>query len=278
MMTFVGPAGGGGRDGGAGPMGSVPAPGDPAPLFATADIDATGQNISGVALNLRPGASLTGRLAFDGQTLAPPDDLTTIRITLSQPRGSFMMISDTTRVGNGALSLPPATIQADGTVTLRNIGPAAYSLSGSIPAPAGWWLRSAVFGGRDLLDGPVTIRSESLDGVVFTFSDRHNELVGSLEAGAGATASEYFIVAVPADRSLWTSGTRRMNFTRPASDGTFTLRDLPAGDYLLAALTDFESRDFADRSFLDEMAEPGQAIGVTVRDGVQTRQNLRVAR
>jgi hypothetical protein len=256
---------------------SAPAPGEPAPLFATVEIDATGQDISGVQLNLAPGVALTGRLAFDGNTVAPPDDLTTVRVTLSQPRQSFMLMTgDGTRMGNAALSVNPATIQPDGTLALRNIGPGTFMLSGLISSPAGWRLRSAMLGGRDLLDGPVTIRSESLDGVAFTFSDRRNELVGSLEAATGTAPSDYFIVAVPADRSLWTTGSRRMKFGRPGSDGNYTLSDLPAGDYFLAALTDFESRDFNDRSFLEEMARPGQAIRVTVRDGVQTRQDIKV--
>ena len=187
-----------------------------------------------------------------------------------------MMTGDGTRIGNAALSVPAATSQPDGSVALANIAPATYTLSGSVASPAGWWLRSAMLGGRDLLDGPVAIRSEPLDGVVFTFSDRRNELVGSLEAAQGAAPSDYFIVAIPADRSLWLPGARRMKFARPASDGNFSLRDLPAGDYFLAALTDFESRDFGDRSFLEEMARPGQAIRVSVRDGVQSRQDIRV--
>jgi hypothetical protein len=253
-------------------------PSAPVPLFATAEIEATGQDVTGVALDLRPGVTLSGRVVFEPGATSVPADLSTVRLTLSQPRGSYMSTySDGTRIGNGALTVSPASPAADGSFVLSSIGPGTYGFTSSVQNAPGWWLRSAIVDGRDLLDTPLRVASEGFVNVVLTFSDRHNELVGTVQTAAGSPAAAYFIVAVPAEPSLWVTGSRRMKSARPATDGSFVLKDLPAGNYLMVALTDFEARDFEDRSFFEQLAEPGRAIPVVIRDGQTTRQDIRIA-
>ena len=50
--------------------------------------------------------------------------------------------------------------------------------------------------------------------------------------------------------------------------------DLPAGRYLLAALTHLDPDDWQRAEFLSEIAPA--AVGVTLADGVKTRQDLRI--
>ena len=128
--------------------------------------------------------------------------------------------------------------------------------------------------GRDLLDEPLIVGTESPDRIEVTFTDRRNLLSGSLETAGAAPAPDYFIVVIPADRRAWQTGSRRFAFTRPASDGAFALRNLPAGDYLLAALTDFEPADFGDDRFIAQLVS--MALPITIRDGEQTVQAIRL--
>jgi hypothetical protein len=51
---------------------------------------------------------------------------------------------------------------------------------------------------------------------------------------------------------------------------------LPAGQYFLAALTDFESSDFANEDFVAQFAT--QSVTVTIRDGEETTQAIQIAR
>ena len=113
-------------------------------------------------------------------------------------------------------------------------------------------------------------------GATVTLTDRHSELTGTLQTPAGSPAPDYFVIAFPANRAWWRPEARRIQTTRPASDGRFVLRDLPAGDYLLAALLDVEPADLGDPGFL-EQAVPG-AVKVTVADGERRTQNLQMAR
>jgi hypothetical protein len=130
--------------------------------------------------------------------------------------------------------------------------------------------------GRDLLDDPIIVDAASTDlsGLVLTFSDRHSGLSGRLETVEGQPATDYAIVVMPANRQYWRPGARRIRSARPATDGRFSLADLPAGDYLLSALTDLESSDLDDPAFLDQLAP--HAITVTIRDGETTTQTLRI--
>jgi hypothetical protein len=118
--------------------------------------------------------------------------------------------------------------------------------------------------------------TENVDDLVLTFTDRRSELAGTLQSATGLPAPEYFVVAFPAERSLWLPESRRIKSARPDTAGAFSLRDLPGGDYLLAALTDLEPVDLEDSAFLEELA--AQAVAVRIVDGERTVQDLRIAR
>ena len=84
------------------------------------------------------------------------------------------------------------------------------------------------------------------------------------------------MIVFPAARSLWTPGSRRVQAVRPGTDGAFAVTPLPAGEYLMAAVTDVEPGQWNDPSFLDQLA--AAAVRVVVTDGQQTRQDLRIVR
>jgi hypothetical protein len=179
-----------------------------------------------------------------------------------------------TEAGLLANSLPAtAPVAGDGTFDL-GVEPGSQNLSVS-GGPTGWTLRSAMVGGRDVLDTPLEVAPGStLPPAVLTFSDRHTALSGTLRTGAAQVAPSYFIVVFPADRSLWRAPSRRIKTTRAGTDGAFVVRDLPAGDYLIAALTDFEPDDQLDPAFFDKLV-PASAK-VTLADGEQKTQDLRI--
>jgi hypothetical protein len=173
----------------------------------------------------------------------------------------------------GNFPVPPATAASDGTFALDGIVPDAYRLTAT--APGGWWLRSAMVGGRDVLDHPLEIAG-SISGAVLTFSDRQTTLSGRLLGQADQAEPAYFVAVFPADRALWQPGARRIQLARAGTDGTWTVRGLPAGDYLIAALTDVGEEDLLERSFLETLA--GAAVRVSVADGEDKRQDLRIGR
>jgi hypothetical protein len=212
---------------------------------------------------LQPGLRLSGRIAFDSHTLTPPRDLTTIRLRLIDVNGASTFMP----LGSG---------RTDGTFEVGGIPAGTYGMTSPL-SDAGWWLRSVVVNGRDLLDFPLELGpAGDVSGAVATFTDQHTELSGTLQSAANVPAPDYFVVVFSSDRAFWRPASRRIQFTRPGTDGRFTLRDLPAGDYLIAALTDMEPSDLLDASFIERLIPA--ALPVHLNDGEKKTQDLRLAR
>jgi hypothetical protein len=270
--TSARPLPGTGRAAGAAPA-TPSAPSGP-PLWAATTVAVNGQNIEGLSLTLQPGMRFAGRVVFDATTLTPPADLTTLRISLLAPG-----TATPTPISGPPTARPVVAtmVRADGSFEVSSVFPGVYRPALVLPSAPGWWLRSVLVDGRDVLDDGLDFRpGGDVTGAVLRLTDRHSELAGTLQTPAGAPAPDYFVIVFPANRAWWQPEARRIQATRPASDGVFVLRDLPGGDYLLAALIDVEPADLNDPRFLEQVLPA--AVKVTVVDGERRTQNLQVVR
>ena len=265
--------------GGAASSGGAPAAG-PAPiytgeqLFAVADVDVRGRDVTGVTLHLQPGGTLSGKVVFDSTTATMPAQ-GTIRIGLNQIGSTGTAMSGGARIGAALTSLQSVGLDADGTFRIVGIGPAAYTLGVMLPVMSSTWrIRSAIVDGRDLLDEIIEGPSVQLSDVIVTLTDKRTELSGTLQSATSQPAVEYFVVAFSPDRRYWRPGSRRAQWGRPATDGRFAFRDLPPGEYLLAALTDLDPAAWLDPAFLEQVAP--SAVKVTLGEGQRLAQDLRI--
>ena len=273
------PPGGGVTISGGGSPGSSRPPNSPSSLYAVTDIETTGTDVTGVILSLQQGANVSGRTVFDSSTVKAPEDLTGIRVTISPPGGTYMSSAGGTVIGNTFQSVSPAQLRPDGTFTATGIAPGTYQLRVAVPANLSqiWTLESVVSRGKDLLDLSLEIEAGAdLSDVAVTFSDRRSELSGTLQTSAGSPAPEYFVVAFSTDRTYWIEQSRRLKSVRPGTDGRFTFTGLPAGDYLVAALTDVDPDEWQSPSFLEQLVPA--AIRVAIASGARVTQDIRVVR
>jgi protocatechuate 3,4-dioxygenase beta subunit len=237
--------------------------------WATTEVLAPGGDVSGVTLTLQQSVSMSGRVVFEGLS-GPP---------LSIP---VLLRNRATDAGNrdaaGLAAFP--TIRPDGTFVITGIVPGRFNLTVQPTTAAGraWWLKSAVAGDRDLLDAPLefTAPLQDVKDAVLTVTDRRTELTGRLQTAAGQPATEYFVIVFSANRAHWFPGARRTRAVRPASDGAFSVTELPAGPYLVAAVTDAVTDEWRQSSFLEQLAP--LSVPVTVPDGSTVRQDLQIAR
>jgi hypothetical protein len=117
-------------------------------------------------------------------------------------------------------------------------------------------------------------QGSDVTGAELTFSNRHSEISGTLGAGPGVAASDFVVLVFPADKTYWRAGSRRVKSARPATDGEFTIADLPAGEYLIGALTDLEPGDADRPSFLEQLVPT--SLKITLGDGEKKRQDIRL--
>jgi hypothetical protein len=240
------------------------APSNVPTLSAAAEVVVTGQDLD-VPLTLQPAVPITGRVVFNGSQPAAAD-LQTLSFALV-PLGS----SGATLPGGGG------RVDAEGRFTFAGVPPDSYRFTGtwsSASANERWAIATAVANGREVLDAPLRVNPGEPVEWTITYTDRPSVLEGALEDRGGRAATEYSVLVFPADRQYWVPGSRRIRMTRPATDGRFRVSGLPAGAYLLVALTDLEPGEWNDPSLLAQIAPA--AVAVTVRDGETTTQHLRI--
>jgi hypothetical protein len=273
-LTPPGVAVAGGGRGGAPPAGVTLDPTGEM-LYAVADVEVRGQNITGVSLPLQPGGTIAGKVVFDGS--APlPDELSGIRVQISLQGGSWSAASGTVRMGPAISSVPPVSLRDDGSFLIQGVGPGQYLLTTQLPADTAqfWKQRTAMVEGRDLFDVFIDGPNVRLRDVVITLSDKRTEIAGVLQSASGQPTTDYYVIAFSADRALWRQGSRRNQSARPATDGRFVFTDLPAGEYFIAALTDLDPAEWQDPAFLDQIAPA--AIKVTLAEGEKKRTDIRI--
>jgi len=112
-------------------------------------------------------------------------------------------------------------------------------------------------------------------GLVVTFTDQVSELSGSLTLPSGAPATDFFVIAIPADKTYWLPQSRRIVSARPDRTGRYVFRGLPAGDYRIALTTDLVPRDLQEVSALEQLA--AQSVPVTLTTGEKKTLDLRPA-
>lgn len=233
----------------------------PERLSGLTEVVVAGRDVD-ASFMLGPGGSVSGRIVFEGTTKPPA--INTVPLFLSQmPRNSF----------GGYVS----EISEDGTFLLSKVPVGTYRLRINGRPPAGWALRSVMLGDADVSDVLFEVKSqEHIEGVVITLTDRTAEIAGTLQTASGEPAPAYTLVVFSADARFWVAGTRRTQHVRPDVQGRYVARDLPAGDYLIAAVTDLEDGQWNDRAFLAELAA-SNPLKISVAEGGRKVQDIRIA-
>ena len=246
-----------GRGGAAAAVAARP---QPLTVWAAADVSVDGRALSNVVLSLQQGVSVSGQITFEGSQ-APPTDLTRIRVNMS-PVGQTPF--------GGATA---AQVDAAGRFSLQGVPPGRYRLSAS--GSGGWRTESAIIGGQDSLDFPFEVKgNQNLQGVTITMTDRTTELTGKVLDGQNRPAVDYTIIIFPVDQRYWAGASRRIQTTRPSTDGTYTFRNLPPGDYRIATPVDLEPGTMNDPAVLQQLE--GASMRITLQPGESKVQNIRL--
>lgn len=245
--------------------GAPPAAARPEPtvVWGAVDVVVDGRNVSNVMLPLQMGMSVSGDVKFEG-AIPPPADLTRLRVTVNSAEPGPMSTNANARV------------DASGRFTVQSVAPGRYRLTaGGAP---GWFLESASVGGQDALDFPFEVKpNQAVGGITVTFTDKQTEFSGTIVDDQNRPATDYTILIFPADNRYWTGGpTRRIQTVRPGTDGRFTVRTLPPGDYKLATLVDFEPGSTTDPAFLQQV--DSTALRFTLQPGEKKQQDIRMSR
>ena len=174
-------------------------------LWTATPVSVGPEGLRDLAVTLRRGFAVSGRVEFDGAAERPPAArLQTVTVTLEPADGRT----------RGAM--PSARLDASGQFTAGGYLPGKYVVRVLNP-PGGWTLKSVMLGATDVADLPLELDARDLSGLVVTFVDQSTELQGSVRDPKGQPDNDAAVGVFPLDNRLWTNAgtaSRRLRMSR----------------------------------------------------------------
>jgi hypothetical protein len=238
-----------GRGAGAGPLPTEPVLAVNAPVVV-------GESGTGpLSLSLQRGVVLRGRVEFEGATPPPPgDQLPNIGLTILPAETSASAFAPALR----------GRVEPDGSFATMGASPGRYRLRVVPPAP--WRAKSAITGGRDLLDTPIEIEGLDVPDIIITLSDRLSSAIsGTVRSARGDADAEAVVVIFPADprlRTDFSATSRRMRAARTTRAGVYAIPDLPAGEYFVVAGSDEMLESWLEAAALERLSRQGTRVTI----------------
>jgi hypothetical protein len=200
-----------------------------------------------VTITATPGATLEGRIVLEGEpdsriaevsveSLPADLDLGPARVPggpvfTARNDGTFSLDPGAARGSGG----PGFAGSSDGMFSAKRLhGPTRFALA---KAPEGWYLKSVAIGGADATDAPFDFGSSgaTFEGAEIVVSRAGASVSGTVVGDVGQPSSASSVVVFPVDPGRWFDGSRHVKYARAQGDGSYRIRGLPPGTYLIAA-------------------------------------------
>ena len=230
-------------------------------LWASEPVSVGDADVTGLAIGLRQGFSIKGKIAYAGSV--PPGANRFITFSMT-PVGVTLLPS---RIGMGV------GVRGEDSFTFSNLMPGRF-----LPIPGGFVgggrLRSITLKGVDVTDGPIEIESSDLEGLVITVTDAPPTVVeGTTQFNPGETMEDMQVCIFPSERRYWVdpvAAIRRFDARRfVAPSASFSFSNMPAGEYYVAvqrapaSTGNSPSFDWLDQPVLEELARTAERVRVS---------------
>jgi hypothetical protein len=250
---------------------SVRSPGDkdrPAEA-ATMVVSVLGADIEGVSLVTGAGGTLSGRVITD-EGVAPPLGGSALGSGRLDSRMRVLLTPQEPDTTPQRFTPDNGRLKDDGTFEVTDaIGANRISIA---PLPSGWALKTIEYDGKDYADLPIEVRhAQRIEGVTIVISNKLPTIRGRLADEKGQPAAGV-VVLFPADSAKWSEQSRLVKTARPDPSGTFEIRLVPSGDYLIVALDYAQTGSWNDPEFLKALEE--KATKFSVVEGRDATVNL----
>jgi len=203
-----------------------------------------------VVLDLSPAQSLTGRVRSRAG-IAP--QLANVRLQASRIGASI-----------GAAGQPPtAAWDSEGRFTFSNLLPGRYRLTlagpRNVTMPA---IVSQTMNGQETVSSGIEVAPGTNADVNLILAIGPSPLSGRVRTASGQPARDLFLILFAREAEAWVSPAVRVFATQPDQNSQFIFRDVPPGNYLIAAIRDVEPNGWFDPELLKTLAAGAQELMV----------------
>ena len=228
----------------------VPAANDQPAQAASQTIQVVGVDIDGLLIVTGNGGIVRGQVVSDDGTLVSGVDRLSVR---ARP-----LIRAAPSLALGLWST--GRVNADGTFELKAVvGPVLLSI-GTLTGD--WTLKSVDLNGRNLADDPIDVRhGETLNGVRVVLTTRPTHLRGAL-LDEKKQPADGTVIVFPEETSRWREDSRTIRTARPDQHGEYSIKGLPAGQYLIAAVDYLQDGQWYDPDFLGDLRLRAQRLSL----------------
>jgi hypothetical protein len=208
---------------------------------ASVAITADGRDINNLVITTSPGATVSGRVTFDGAS------------TETRP-GRIMISSPDSGMPQPGMRISPDNGAIDSTGRFQVRGVSGRGLFRAVPlapgpAPTGWIIRSVMLNGVDITDTPVDLATLGDSSVEIVLTDKQTTLSGIARNSRNEAVKDYVVAVFPDRLKEGALPARFIRTIRPDQEGRYQTRGLPAGDYFAVAVPALEQGAEWDPAF-----------------------------
>jgi protocatechuate 3,4-dioxygenase beta subunit len=233
--------------------------------FGSIPLVVAGEDVANLVVTTTKGATVTGKVAFEGG--AKPPALNAIRISATPPDGG----SPVPFGGGGGAG----SVKADGTFELKGV--AGSRLIRVAGLPPGWTLKSVRLNGTDITDTGGDFKAgDSVTGLEVTLTSQTTSITGSVTGPDGTPLKDYTLVVFADDPELWKMPMSRwVTGVRPDQDGRFKVQNMPPGSYHAVAVDYIPSGEWGDPELLEKLKGKGKRF--TLEEGSTETLELKLS-
>jgi hypothetical protein len=231
--------------------------------FVSFPISVDGHDITDLVISASRGATVTGRVIWEGTS---PQPFATLRVSTApaDQRTAPTRLTFGGGTGNGVVDAKGnfTILGAHGNVVFRT------SFTGRAET---WNLKAVRYGGADITDVGYNVTTD-LDGVEVVLTDRETRVSGLVLDARRQPATDYVVVFLPSENPPGVNTTRFVHTARPDQQGRYQAKGLPPGNYIAAAFESLSRDGHYDPDFQNRMRAVAKSF--SLREGQELALDL----
>jgi hypothetical protein len=223
-------------------------------------ISMTGQDIEGIRIVATNGATVKGRVIYEGS--ARP----------ANPLGFPLRVGCETTGGDDPVMMQnasPAKVDEQGQFELTGVHRECL-IRAFLPTPDDWAIAAVTHDSQDVTDRPLAVKdAETITDVTIMLTNRLARLTGTVTGADNRPAKDYVVIVFAEDPDKLRPPSRFVRSARADQEGQFKMSGLLPGDYLAAAFDTVEEGAESDPELLEQVRSSSVPLRLS-DDGQQT--------